>query len=335
MLLLLACATPETDSPAPQPVVCDDGLACTDDTTDAEGRCVYSAVDVCDWPASVPPDVTALADLEDSFRISLSGATWNPVARELWVVRGNGATAWRLLEAGDSWAIDAEWDLGDIDAESIVLSDPAAEPELVHVLIELDEVIMSFDLSSGDAVEVRTWDTTPWLTAKGTRGSEGMTFVPDTALAAWGFVDGDGNARTSTLGYGGLFFTGTQNGGVISAFDLSANDDAVELVGEFATGREDVSALEFDPSTGRLYVWHGGDDNDLEVMRLSSTLRDGARAFDVEAVFDYPGDDNLEGFAITGIEDCVDGVRPLFFTMDDGGDRALDVYADWPLCGPI
>jgi hypothetical protein len=59
-----------------------------------------------------------------------------------------------------------------------------------------------------------------------------MTFVPDDALAAWGFVDGDGQPRTSALGYGGLFFVGTQNGGAVHVFDLSATDDTVEQVGE-------------------------------------------------------------------------------------------------------
>lgn len=332
MLLLLACAASETDT-APKPSAeCDDGLTCTDDTTDEQGRCIHAAAEACEWPASIPPDVTALAGLETNFRISLSGATWNPVDRALWVVRGDGATAWRLVEDGDDWRIDGEWSLGSIDAESIVLSDPAGAPELVHVMIELDEVIMAFDLSGADAEEVRTWDTTEWLRAKGTSGSEGMTFVSDAALASWGFVDGDGAPRTSTLGHGGLFFTGTQNGGVISVFDLSDTDDQVDFVGEYTTTREDISALEFDPSTGRLYIWHGGDDNDLEVVRLSSTESGGVRSFEVEAVFDYPGDDNLEGFAIMGVEDCVDGLRPLVFTMDDGANRALDVYADWPLC---
>jgi hypothetical protein len=159
-----------------------------------------------------------------------------------------------------------------------------------------------------------------------------MTFVPDDALRAWGFVDDEGAPRESRLGHGGLFFVGTQNGGAIHVFDLSDVDEQVEQVGEYPTGYEDTSALEFDHSTGRLYTWHGGDDNDLEVARLSSTESGDSRSFDVEAVFDYPGTDNLEGLALLGTEDCVDGVRPLVFTIDDGDERALDVYTDWPLC---
>jgi hypothetical protein len=69
-------------------------------------------------------------------------------------------------------------------------------------------------------------------------------------------------------------------------------------------------------------------------VRLSSTEVDGERRFDAEAIFDYPGDDNVEGIALLGTEDCGTDGRPLVFTTDDGGRRALDVYPDWPLCGP-
>lgn len=319
------------------PESCDDGLDCTTDACDDQGRCVYSATDVCEWPASMPPDVTALGGLDEDFEISLSGATWNAATRELWVIRGNGATGWTLVEDGaGGWAIDQKVDLGRLDLESVTLTDPDGAPGLIHVVMELDEMVTAFDVSSGTASQLTTWDTSPWLPTSGSRGSEGLAFVPDDALEEWGFVDGDGAPRTSALGYGGLFFVGTQNGGSIHVFDLSSTDDAVDHVGEYGTSREDTSGLEFDAGTGRLYVWHGGDDNDLEIVRLSSTEASGARSFDTEMIFDYDDPDvpNIEGIALMGTEDCVDGERSLFFTIDDGFERALDVYTDWPLCPP-
>jgi hypothetical protein len=101
----------------------------------------------------------------------------------------------------------------------------------------------------------------------------------------------------------------------------------------YQTSRTDVSALEFDASTARVYIWSGGY-NDLEVVRLSSVaIGSGLRQFDTEYIFDYPGTDNIEGLALMGIEDCGPSGRPMFFTTDDGDERAFDVYPDWPLCG--
>lgn len=283
------------------------------------------------WPASLPPEVTALAGLEEDFEISLSGATWNPVTRELWVVRGDGATAWTLTrdEAG-SWAIDREADLGDLDLESVVVPDPTGAPSVIYLMVEHEERIQSAEVSaSGVASLGLTWDTSLYLPTSGSLGSEGLAFVPDAALADGGFVDESGAARASELGHGGLFFVGTQNGGVFDVFDLADSGDSFEHVGEFQSARDDISALEWDASTGRLYAWHGGDHNDLGVYRLSST----SGTLDLEVIYDYPGDDNVEGLALLGTEDCVDGKRPLVLTIDDGRERALDVYEDWPSCG--
>lgn len=315
---------------------CDDGLDCTTDSCDDQDRCIYTSVDTCAWPAALPPDVTGLGELEVDFGISLSGAAWNADSRQLWVVRGDGAQAWSLVEDGaGGWKIEYEVALGEIDAESVVVVDPVGKPAMLHVLVEHEEVVRAFDVSDPAVPLPRGfWDTSPWLEVSGSRGSEGMAFVPDEALAEWGFTDADGALRTSSLGLGGLFFVGTQNGGAIHVFDLSATDETVEEVGVYQTARDDTSALEFDPDTGRLYVWHGGANNDLEIVRLSSTKAGAERSFDSEAVFDYPGNDNLEGMALMGTEDCGDEGRPMFFTMDDGGTRALDVYPNWPLCGP-
>jgi len=241
---------------------------------------------------------------------------------------------WRLEEDGSGgWRIDDKWPMGSRDLESLVIPDPVGAPNTVVVMIELAEMIAQFDASGSVAELEKVWDTSDYLATSGNQGSEGLTFVPDDALEDWGFVDGDGKPRTSILGMGGLFFEGTQNGGAIHVFDLSATDDSFDEVGVYQTSRTDVSALEFDASTGRVYIWSGGY-NDLEVVRLSSVaIGSGLRQFDTEYIFDYPGTDNIEGLALAGIEDCGSSGRPMFFTTDDGDARAFDVYEDWPLCG--
>jgi hypothetical protein len=238
-------------------------------------------------------------------------------------------------DGAGGYVIDGEWALGDLDLESVTVVDPVGAPLLLHVMVEIDEVILAVDLSQDPPVRVRTWDTSPWLPLSGSLGSEGLAFVPDDALSTWGFVDGEGAPRTSRLGMGGLFFVGHQNGGLVHVFDLSATGVEVEPVGTYATARNETAALEFDAGTGRLYVWHG-DSNDLEVVRLSSSDLGGERrVLDSEYVFDHPGLGNLEGFALAGLEDCGPTGRPFFFATDDGAERALDVGLDWPLCrGP-
>jgi hypothetical protein len=166
--------------------------------------------------------VTALASLDPDFQSALSGATWDPVNRKLWVVRGEGAAMWRLEEDGSGgWRIEDKWPMGSRDLESLVIPDPVGAPNTVVVMIELSEVIAQFDASGSDAELEKVWDTSDYLATSGNQGSEGLTFVPDDALEDWGFVDGDGKPRTSILGMGGLFFEGTQNGGAIHVFDLS------------------------------------------------------------------------------------------------------------------
>ena len=67
--------------------------------------------------------------------------------------------------------------------------------------------------------------------------------------------------------------------------------------------------------------------------RLSSTpLKEpGRRRFDTEAVFDHPGTGNLEGLAVAGTDDCGPAGRSLFLVEDEGEDRSIARYPDWPL----
>ncbi|MEQ1504885.1 MAG: hypothetical protein ABMB14_21805 [Myxococcota bacterium] len=321
---------------------CDDGLACSIDTCDADGACSYEPAYDCPWPALA---VQWLLETEPALEVSLSGAAWDPVNHRLWVVRNSGGAAvWRLVQdAIGRWIVDedtahvrAEWldvsGLSGLDLESLTIPDPVGAPDVVYLMAEGDEQIVAFDLSvPGEAEPVGVWDTSPYLPLLDQLGSEGLTFVPDGALAAAGFVDGDGLPRVSAGGMGGLFFVGHQNGGKVYAFDLGAFD-TVAHVGTFDTARLDTSGLEFDAATNRLYLWHGVT-NTLEITRLTSSDTGGTyRKLDTEYVFQHPSDMNLEGIAVTGGDDCADGTRSLFLIADDGGPASIQLYSDWPLC---
>lgn len=333
---------PTTTDSAPTPPACDDHLACTEDALDAEGRCVATPLYDCGWPAAAPSGALDRTSTAPGLDQDLSGIAWNPAARELWLARNAGPSeVWRLVPDGaGGWALDSDayglpsiWsDLGDL--EGIAVPDPS-QPRAVVVLDEGTDRLLRYDLTtSGFAGLLGAWDLSPYLPDAPPLGPEAVTFVPDAALAAWGFVDDAGAPALSARGMGALAFVGHQNGGQIYVFDLDPAGDALALVATLDTARDETSGLEFDASSGRLYVWHGGAWNDLEVARLSSTAGPTRRALDVEAVFDQPDDGNLEGMALLGVEDCGPLGRALLLADDDGGARSLLEYPDWPLGCP-
>jgi hypothetical protein len=331
--------TPTGDT-APEPTcpACDDGLDCSLDRCDDAGACAWEPLTDCAWPA--PAVLPLVGDLPE-LQVSLSGAAYDPVNQRLWVVRNSGpAGIWRLVPAdAGAWVVDevdgvpAAWvalpGLGELDLEGVTVVDPVARPDEVHLVDEAAGQIVAFDLSiPGVATAVGQWDTSGPLPTLEQLGAEGLAFVPDAALAAAGFVDADGAPRTSAGGTGGLMLVGHQNGGRVYAFDLGLFGLA-EHVGTYETGGRETSGLELDPHTGRLYVWHGVD-NDLEVVRLSSTDVGGVRVLDREHLFDHPAYTNLEGVAIAP---CDGSARALFLVTDDGGPSSLAAYPDWP-CFP-
>lgn len=323
--------------------LCDDGLTCSLESCDDQGRCIETPLFDCTWPTTLTPTSLAGVDPDSDLEVNQSGATWNIETRGLWLVRNAGPSGiWRLVEDGvggfivatDLSGTPAEWlDLGDI--ESLTLVDPVGAPTVLHVLDEGLASVTAYDLvAHGEAVALQTWALSPWLPDDDQLGAEGLAFVPDAALSAWDFVDPAGVARVSSLGMGGLMFVAHQNGGQIHVFDLAPDSDTVEYVGGYITARTESSGIEFDPSTGRLYLWHGGNFNDLEVVRLSSSDVGVGRRLDTEYVFDHPGLGNLEGVALFGTQDCDNAGRPLLLVEDEGGSESVELFTDWPLGCP-
>lgn len=322
---------------------CNDGSACTTDSC-VDGVCVHSASRVCSWPAESTAEAANLTEIGGlpffgEFESDLSGAVWNPVSRELWLCRNNGPSmVWALVEDGTgSYRIathggqPAAWEeFG--DAEAVAQAD-FGDANTVFVLSEGGGTVIEVDLSIGDsAVELNRWGLSAEL---GGTGAEGMTFVPDRFLAEQGFVDGAGTPYVSVNGMEGLMFIGHQNGGELFAYDLNRATGEHVFVGRYATAAAESAGLEFDRSTGQLFIWHDDDFDQLEVAWLSSTETDTGRRMDTIAVYDAPtpipfASTNIEGIAIKPIDDCRGGARDFFMTIDGGRIWSFFLFADFP-----
>jgi len=335
---LAVCATVED---------CDDGLACTVNTCDEDGLCATAPEGQCPWPAEAPGAATNLTSVEgpflNDFHYNLSGAVWNPVSRQLWVCTNNGSKVWAMSEGGNLGMEIAnqngergEWSNNDGfgDSEGLTFVD-FHQTEMLYVLDEGRATVMQWDFSdyAGNGVLIQEWDLRQWLPGG---GSEGITFVPDAFLQGQGFTDKDGQLYTSTMGMGGLMLVGHQGGGLVHAMDLDpASGDAL-WVGTYFTGANETAGLEFDRSTGSLYIWHGGDAMYLERTRLSSSPVQDGRKLDTVLEYEGPGEvvlvgsENLEGFALVSNDDCADGRRGAFTTTDGGNFWSLLWYQEFP-----
>ena len=298
------------------------------------------------WPAEPIGASTNLTAIEgpdeNDFYSDLSAAVWNSVTRTLWLGRNgpNGnSKLWAVVEDGTgSFEIDirdgnrGEWtNFGDLEG----VTQANFSEDVVYLMIEGEERIKEYDVSTyGTAILKNDWNTRAILPRNGGAGAEGITFVPDSALSTAGFVDQNGNLYTSTQGMGGLMFVGHQNGGAIFVFDLSRDtapdtEPSLEFVfvGRYETGRADTSGLEFDRSTGHLYIYHDKGIDILSVSDLASTPFSGlVRQFNIINSYDGPSNANNEGIAVFPANECVGGERSFFMTTDDGEEDSLIWY---------
>ena len=201
-----------------------------------------------------------------------------------------------MIATNDS-GTQAKYDLGGGDLEGICQVDYDAD--LVCIMLETENLIREYDVSTyRKAVLKKQWDISAYVPTKGRAGPEGITFVPNEWLKKEGFVNSNGKPYLSTNGMGGLMFVAHQNGGRIYVFDLNRANGKVNFVGAYKTSRSESSGLEFDRSTGLLYVWHNTGPNYLEITKLSSHVKGTERCFASVAEFVGPKRGNLEGIAI-------------------------------------
>jgi len=334
--------------------VVQDGEECDDGNEENGDGCSSTCEYEANWPAESWGARTILTPIEGSspndFYNDLSGAVWNPVTDRLWVVRngpgGSNSKIWVAEEcrdlctdeyAFDGFQIDykdgnrGEW-TGFGDLEGITQAD--FNEEVVYLIIEGEERIKEYGVSTyGVSTLNNNWDTRSYLPKSGGSGAEGITFVPDEFLEAQGFVDSNGDLYVSQNGMGGLMFVGHQNGGRIYVFDLNRNDATFDFVGAYKTSHWETAGLEFDRSTGKLYIFHGANHNRVEVVSLSSTIVGSERKFDQIDYYSYIDGGNMEGIALMSLDDCENGKRKFFLTVDDGGYDGFNLFKQFT-CDP-
>jgi len=277
-----------------------------------------------DWPAEPWSDSEILTYLDNDFKNNLSGAHWNPKSRTLWVTLNSPSKFWALKEDNHgNFVIDHKNGVrGQIqisgDLEGITQVDYTEEH--VFLIDESDEAIKQYDVSDySHPTLLQRWDIGATLPIAFVSGPEGITFVPDEWLSKQGFVDQVGHAYKSQYGMGGLMLVAHQNGGHIYAYDLDPKSSRYHLVGKYSSSRDESSGLEFDRSSGFLFIWHNTDGNHLEVTTLSSSMVNGERKLDRIKQYSSPKDGNLEGFALTPANT---NEHRAFFVDDDNQDGA-------------
>jgi hypothetical protein len=273
--------------------------------------------------------------LDPAFKKNMSGACYNSETETFWVCCNGGPSAfWALKrDKNGNWGIaakgekQAKYDLGQGDFEGICQAD--YRKDLVYLIVEGADEIREYDTSNyGSAKLKNEWDISAHVPTKGGAGSEGITFVPDEWLKKGRFTDADGNSYASKGGMGGLMFVAHQNGGRIYVFDLSVGRKEVHFVGAYKSSWAESSGLEFERSSGLLYIWHNTGPNYLEVTKLSSKGVGEERRLSSIVEFVGPKGGNLEGIAIapgrTGKKECLivdddnqDGAALMWFRQFD------------------
>jgi uncharacterized protein YjiK len=256
------------------------------------------------WPAEPWWSSVILTELDNDFKNNLSGAHWNPQSRTLWVSLNGPSKFWAITENknGDFVVDHKNGVRGQMlvsgDLEGITQVDYGQEH--VFLIDESNEAIQQYDVSDySKPTLLHRWDIGATLPSAFGSGPEGITFVPDEWLGKQGFVDQTGNAYKSQYGMGGLMLVAHQNGGHIYAYDLDPNGSLYRLVGKYSSSRNESSGLEFDRSSGFLFIWHNTDGNSLEVTTLGSSVINGERTLNRIKQYYSPKGGNLEGFALT------------------------------------
>jgi hypothetical protein len=281
------------------------------------------------WPGEDWVDATNLTSLCKEFRYDLSGAHWNPVQQELWLVMNGTATIAKISRNQDSsFILQQVWNVsGDIEG----ITQASYQDSTILIIEESRGHIVEYDISSEiNKNPVHTWNISADLPVyNGSEGPEGITFVPDEWLVRKNFVNEKGILETSKNGMGGFIFISHQKEGFIYVFDLNRLDNSYSFIGKYATHRKESAGLEFDRSTGSLLILHNMGPNYLEIADLSSSVVLNHRKLDMIMEFVAPTTGNLEGIAITPL---MQNKNYCWLTVDDGLSDAIRWFQHFNPC---
>lgn len=280
----------------------------------------------------------------------------------MWAVK-NKNHVYRLIKDGDRWVKDPSggWaegkDLVFSGATDPVVSQPDTEGITVgsdgflYVTTERDNTnksvaldsVLRFDPNEAGGILHPTaqWNVTadfagvidPAVKDDANLGFEGITWVPDSALTASGFVDqstGRAYDPSDYAGHGdGLFFLALEKNGDLYAYALSADGAAAQRIATVTTGMPRIADVQWDADNQR--IWAVADDS---VGGSTTLLKADDGEFVVDRVYNRPtglANLNLEGFALAPDSTCVDGVKQVV-RSDDGNNGGHSLWAGTVSC---
>jgi hypothetical protein len=320
-------------------------------TTNAPTR---GAVNACPgdpgpWPGGAS---VSTVDTANRFGTNMSGLAYQASGTGargiLWAVKNGPGTLYRLGFDGTDWSPDPAngWaagkalhypsGTGDPDAEGVTLvdGDPANG---IYVSTERDNAdngvsrpaVLRFDASATGTALTATndWNLTSDLPGLGPNlGLEAIQWMSDRFLVAHGFRDEATNAPYDPAAYPGhgtgLFFVGVEQTGTVYAYALKS-DNTFTRVATIASGFPSVMDLEFEPETGHLWAVCDDTCNGRTTTLDIAPSGGNAGRFVVTGSFERPTgmpNVNNEGFAIAPRAECVNGVKPVFWSDDNATD---------------
>ncbi|GAA1439090.1 lamin tail domain-containing protein [Leifsonia poae] len=307
-------------------------------------------VSLAPWPGG--SSITT-ADDANVLGGNMSGLVYEPSGTSapgvLWAVKNGPGTLFRLIWNGSVWTPDTAngWGAGkalhypdgagDPDSEGVTIT--SAGPDAgVYVSTERNNAVngvsrpevLRFDPTQSGASLTATgeWNLTSDLPVVAPNsGLEAVAWVPDAYLTTNGFADqhtGTAYDPASYPGHGdGLFFTGLEANGSIYAYALTASTGAFTRVATISSGMTGVMDLQFDQE--RQALWAACDDTcsgQTETLTIAASGA-GAGTFTVADAFARPAgmpNINNEGFVTAPQAECVNGLKPVFWSDDTNDD---------------
>jgi hypothetical protein len=326
---------------------CPDGsgtLAATLGASKGTPNICLSSIAAEPWPGGAS---VSIADDSNVFGTNLSGlvyqASGSSAPGVLWAVDNGPSTLYRLIwdTANKRWTPDpAGWATGkslrytdglpDPDSEGVTMTD-AGPAGGVYVSTERNNnnsgvsrpTVLRYDVSgTGPALTAtQEWNLTADLPVLGANlGAEGLTWLPDSYLVAHHFFDeGKGHAYNPadypTHGTG-IFFVGIEANGLIYAYAFNP-DGSYTRVATIVTGFGAVMDLSFDRDRGDFWAVC---DNTCQGRTELLTINPATGRFGIAHLYERPAgmpNINNEGFTTTPDFECVNGLKPAFWSDDD------------------
>ncbi len=250
------------------------------------------------WPASAGTDIGLVSLAATVPAFDASGVAYDSVLGKLIGIGddgdiitmntdGSGVTAYTVSGDPEDVAIAAE------GSNVIYLSDENAG------------TVSAFDLATG-ALTGKSWTVSSYITTATRQGIEAMTFVPN------------GYHPYADSTSGGLFYVGSQYNGDIAVLDIdTSTSGSVSLIDTIATGRTDLSGLNWNSDTQMLYAAYDGYDL-LAELKSDGTL-----------VHEYAMPTGIDQEGVTVIPNCAAGSADVY-VADDGAPNVWK-YTGYPI----